>query len=882
MRFSVPERPSLAGLEAKWAERWESDGTYRYQGDLSKSVYSIDTPPPTVSGTLHIGHVLSYTHTDIIARFKRMAGYDVFYPIGWDDNGVPTERRVQNYFGVRCEPELPYQPDFTPPANPGKEQIPISRRNFIELCQRLTEEDEKVFENLWRTIGLSVDWSKTYTTIGHRSQLISQASFLRLVRVGQAYSHESPTLWDVDFRTAISQAELEDRAAPGAYHRVRFSADDGNFVEIETTRPELIPACVGLVAHPDDVRYKSLFGKTVRTPLFGVPVEIHPHPLADPDKGSGIAMVCTFGDLTDVTWWRELSLPTRPLMGRDGRFTSEIPFGSEGWPSSNVEKANANYHEIARKAANGARKRIVELLEESGDLIGEPKPITHPVKYYEKGERPLEIVTSRQWFIRTMDKKERLVQLGQGLNWVPEFMRIRYENWVEGLNSDWNISRQRYFGIPIPIWYPTDADGNPDFSSPILPDESMLPIDPQISTPQGYSETQRDKPNGFTADPDVMDTWATSSLTPQIATGWLRNDEDFARLFPMDLRPQGQDIIRTWLFYTVLRSELEHSVSPWKTAMISGFVLDPDRKKMSKTKGNVVTPMPLAEEYGADALRYWSAGSRPGVDTAADPGQMKVGRRLAIKILNSAKFVFSIASQDLSLEDGLGPVQLEPIDLALLSELDLLIKQATDALDEYDHTRGIELIEKLFWTFCDDFIELVKLRAYGGGTESNLHIASDSESISARIALLTGTSILLRLIAPYLPYATEEAWSWWSAESIHATSWPLPGEPLREAQRIAALLGVGLDTNSSHSSDNLLDITSEVLSLLRRVKTEAKVSVKTPLTQVELLVEPDYLESIGTVMEDLARACVVQGSIALSEGTVGTGRVSLLRANIVS
>jgi len=758
--IALPEKPALEGLESKWTAAWERDGTFRFDATQPRErVFAIDTPPPTVSGSLHVGHVFSYTHADVIARFQRMRGKAVFYPMGWDDNGLPTERRVQNYYGVRCEPSLPYDPDFQPPEKPGKQPIAISRPNFVELCARLTAEDEKVFEQLWRHLGLSVDWSRTYATIGRPAQRVSQAAFLRLLARGAAYQLEAPTLWDVDFRTAVAQAELEDREQPGAYHRIRFARSEGDGIDIETTRPELIPACVALVAHPSDERYKPLFGTTVRTPLFGVSVPVRAHELADPEKGSGIAMICTFGDLTDVTWWRELALPVRAVIAPNGTLRPVV-WGAPGWETDRPAAAQVAYDALATLSASKARTRIVELLRESGDLIGEPRPITHPVKFYEKGDRPLEIITSRQWFIRTMAFQPELLARGRELQWHPSYMQHRYENWVNGLNGDWCISRQRFFGVPFPVWYPVQADGAPDFSRPIVPDESTLPIDPSTDTPPGYEAASRDRPGGFTGDPDVMDTWATSSLTPQIAGGWLEDPDLFSRVFPMHLRPQAHDIIRTWLFDTVLRAELEHRSLPWTNTSISGWVLDPDRKKMSKSKGNVVTPLGLLEEHGSDGVRYWAASGRPGTDTAFDPAQMKVGRRLAIKLLNAAKFALLQA-------EPRGPI-VEPLDRGMLTQLARLVRDSTEQLDAYDYARVLERTESFFWGFCDDYLELVKARRYGDFTPEG--------AASANSAMLVALSTLLRLFAPYLPFVTEEVWSWWQTGSVHRASWPTPEE----------------------------------------------------------------------------------------------------------
>jgi valyl-tRNA synthetase len=793
---SVPDKPALDGLEAVWSVRWEADQVYRFDRSRPReSVYSIDTPPPTVSGSLHVGHVFSYTHADVVARYQRMNGKAVFYPLGWDDNGLPTERRVQNVYGVRCDPSVPYDSSFVPPEKAGKTEIPISRRNFIDLCERLTAIDERAFEDVWRRVGLSVDWSLLYTTISDDSRRVSQRAFLRNLGRGEAYRAEAPTLWDVTFQTAVAQAELEDREYPGAFHRISFHGPAGP-VWVETTRPELLPACVALVAHPDDARYQGLFGGTARTPAFGVEVPVYPHPLAEPDKGSGIAMVCTFGDLTDVTWWRELDLPTRAIIGRNGRLLADPPAGVPAAP----------YAELAGKTVFSARARMVELLRESGDLDGEPRPVTRPVKFYERGDMPLEIVTSGQWYIRNGGRDGRirseLIERGRELSWHPAYMRARYENWVSGLAGDWLISRQRFFGVPFPVWYPLDDAGSPVYSSPIVPlTEDALPVDPASDAPPGYDESRRGVPGGFVADPDVMDTWATSSLTPQIAGRWGTDPDLFARVFPMDLRPQSHEIIRTWLFATVTRSHLEFGSLPWANATISGWILDPDRKKMSKSKGNVVVPTELLAQYGSDAVRYWAASGRYGVDTTFDPGQLKVGRRLAIKILNASKFV-------LSLDGPVGP-PTSPVDRSLLAALEEMVREASAALSSYDHTGALEMIERFFWMFCDDYLELVKTRAYSAGASG----AGDGGA-SARGTLRQALDVLLRLFAPFMPFVTEEAWSWWRDGSVHAAAWP--------SAEVAADAG----------DPAVLATAAAVLGQVRKAKTEAKLSIRAEAAQV--------------------------------------------------
>jgi valyl-tRNA synthetase len=823
--MSVPEKPSIEGLEPKWSERWEKDSVYRFDRARSRDeIFAIDTPPPTVSGSLHIGHVMSYTHTDLVARFQRMRGREVFYPIGWDDNGLATERRVQNHFGVRCDPTVPYDPAFDPaamrPSSP-EEPRPLARGNFIELCARLTGEDERVFEDLFRRLGLSVDWTQTYTTIGEHARRVSQRAFLRLLRRGEAYTAEAPTMWDVDFQTAVAQAEVEDREQEGLYHRLSFERPGGEPIEVETSRPELVPACVALVVNPNDPRSRDLVGATALTPLFRVPVPVLAHPLADPEKGTGVAMICTFGDVTDVTWWRELDLPLRVVVERDGTLGARR-FGDPGWESEDPERANVAMAELAGLPIPKARRRVTELLRDAGRLIGDPQPVRHVVKHYEKGERPLEVITSRQWFVSTLRYRDRLLARGEELLWHPPYMGARYRSWVENLNTDWCISRQRFFGVPFPVWYHLDDLGRPDHADPIVPDEGVLPIDPQDEVPPGFEPAQRGVPGGFAGDPDIMDTWATSSLSPQIAGAWEDDPDLFERVFPMDLRPQAHDIIRNWLFYTVFRADLEHGSLPWWHSAISGFVLDPDRKKMSKSKGNVVVPTDVFEAHGADAVRYWAASARLGVDAAFDERQMRIGRRLAIKILNASRF-------SLSMEAEPGEI-LEPLDLAMLHALAETVTEATTAFEDYDHAKALDVVERAFWGFTDDYLELVKQRAYG---------AHGPEGAGSAVgALRTALGVFLRLLAPFLPYVTEEVWSWWREGSVHRASWPSPDE----------LTGVG------RGDPVVFDVAASVLGEVRKTKALAKVSLRTPVERVRVGDTAERLARLRLAERDLTEA----------------------------
>jgi valyl-tRNA synthetase len=864
---SLPKHFDAEGAEARWGETWQKSGIYHWDPERPREeTFVVDTPPPTVSGSLHVGHIFSYVHTDIQVRHQRMLGQNIFYPMGWDDNGLPTERRVQNLFHVRCDPAEPYQAELAiEPASAkvrkGRARL-VSRRNFIELCQRVTDEDEQAFKDLWQRAGLSVDWREEYATIDEHCRRLSQLSFLDLHHKGHVYNSFAPTMWDVDLQTAVAQAEMQDREVPGAFHKIEFGVEGGDrgFV-IATTRPELLPACVGVAAHPEDERYRDLFGKRAVTPLFRVPVPIFSSELADPEKGTGILMVCTFGDATDVFWWREHSLALRQLVGRSGRL-GEVEFGSEGFESLDPAAANRAYAELAGKSVSQARKAVVELLGDpagsatgaGAPLQGEPESIEHSVRYYERGERPLELVPTRQWFVRLLDKKEALLSKGAEVRWHPAHMGIRYRDWTEGLSLDWCVSRQRYFGVPIPVWYPLDGDGNPEYERPILPDADRLPVDPMIDLPPGRREDERAKPGGFVGEADIFDTWFTSSLSPQIGSHWELDRERHSRLFPGDMRPQSHEIIRTWAFYTIAKALLHEDRIPWKHVVISGWVLDPDRKKMSKSVGNVVTPMPWIEQYGADACRYWAGSARLGTDTAFDEKVIKVGKRLVTKLFNAGKFVLAQGGD-------LHPITSE-LDRAFVRELHALVERATAAFAELEFGRALQETETFFWTrFTDTYLELAKGRARGDG-------ASPEQQGSALATLRLGLSVLLRLFAPTLPYISEEVWSWCFAgetgqPSIHRAPWP------------GAADFAGIDEPASADS---LELAVGTWTAINKAKADGEVAAGREVAELVLAAAPATLEALGPLLPDVLAAARVASHRLEPDADAAPGSVSVTSA----
>lgn len=867
----IPKKYKHKDLEANWKEQWRQDEVYSWDPSKSREeTFVVDSPPPTVSGSLHIGHVFSYTHQDLLVRYQRMKGKNICYPMGWDDNGLPTERRVQNLFRVKCDPSIPYDPDFKPERRKKGPVQEISRQNFIEACAQVTAEDEAAFEDLWRTLGLSIDWELQYATIDDHCRRVSQSSFLEMVEKGFAYSTEAPTMWDVDFQTAVAQAEVEDKMRPGKFHDIRFTIEGGGDFVISTTRPELLPACIAVVAHPDDERYQPLFGKHAITPLFDAKVPIMASDHADPEKGTGILMVCTFGDSADVDFWKHSGLPIKQVIGRSGVMLPVV-FGEGNFSSEDPEKAQKNYNELAGLPIKKAKARVAELLaadqlpDGSCPLVSEPREIEHPVKFYEKGDRPLEFVPTRQWFVRLLEHKDALKKQGSKIQWHPSFMETRYQHWVEGLNLDWCISRQRYFGVPFPVWYPLDEHGECKFEEPIFATPDMLPVDPMSMVPAGYSEEQRGQPNGFRGDPDVMDTWATSSLTPQIVSHWSVDEERHNKLFPNDIRPQSHEIIRTWAFYTIVKAWIHNNDIPWRHVVISGWILDPDRKKMSKSVGNVVTPHHLLEDYSSDGVRYWASRARLGADTAFDEGVLKIGKRLCTKLFNASRFVLSQLERVEADIDALGvDLITEEVDRDFFSRLKKTAIDAGKAFEKFDYAQALEVSEKQFWAFCNDYLELVKKRSY-----------ADEDSPARQSALATlcqSLKMFLRLFAPFLPYITEEIWSWRFARgegkdaSIHRAKYPC-------AEEYAAL--------SEPTKMGCYDAGVEVLTKIRSAKTEGKRNLRWPVATLKVEGNAQSLESLKAALSDVIGAGSVDSEgIELLEGAAEGGELFAVQAEL--
>ena len=768
----LANRYEFQDVEPRRIAAWQRAGVYEWNAEEGRGdAFIIDTPPPTVSGTLHIGHVFSYTQTDIIARFQRMRGRNVFYPIGFDDNGLPTERLVEKVRDIKA--------------------ASLSREEFIAICNDVVVDAESEFRDLFRRIALSVDWKLEYQTISAFSRKISQMSVLDLYRKGHLYRRPEPSLWDPADRTALAQAEIVDKELDGIMHDVRFMLEGGGDLTIASTRPELLAACGAVMIHPEDPRAPALLGRKAITPLFGVPVPIIEDERVNPEKGTGMVMCCTFGDTTDIDWWKRYQLPLRIVVDLSGRLIPLDGLGGPDWPSVDAARGRAVGAELAGLTAKQARKKIGDMLKEDGALL-KAEPIRHTVPCAERSGAPLEILVTPQWFVRLLDKKEALIEIGRRIDWKPDYMRERYESWVTNLKWDWCISRQRYFGVPLPFWY-SKRPGEEGKILPPHPDD--LPVNPLVDLPRGYSREEVEP------DHDVMDTWATSSVSPQLnshaVTPELSIDLDrHARLFPAHLRPQAHEIIRTWAFYTIAKSLLHEGKAPWETAAISGWCLAEDRTKMSKSKGNIVNPIGLLDKFGADPVRYWTATSRLGQDTAFSDNVLQNGKRLVTKLWNASRFV---AGHLEHLEDratvGSAAADIAAgrikgaLDQAILARLGSLIEAVTAHFEAYDYADALRETERFFWDgFCDNYLELVKNRAYG-------EVGDPDGRQSAIRTLNYVLDTVLRLFAPFIPFVTDELHGAIFEGSVHARGgWPnasqFPANPaaIEAADRVVAVL----------------------------------------------------------------------------------------------
>ncbi len=754
-------------LEAqkKWRRKWQESGIYNWDEKNKKrgENFVIDTPPPTVSGLLHMGHVFSYTQTDFVARYKRMRGFNVFYPIGFDDNGLATERLVEKIRDIKA----------------GQ----MHREEFRKVCQEVVVEAEEQFRELFSTIALSVDWRQEYQTVSGDVIKISQMSFLDLIKRGFCTRKLGPSFWDVVDKTAVAQAEIEDKEKQGIMYDIAFGMQGGKELVIATTRPEMIAACVAIFYHPEDERYASLQGQNAISPVFGAQVPILPDIEVEMEKGTGLVMCCTFGDVKDVQWWKTYELPTKQVIDLNGRMFN----------------TNALLDGMTVKEA---RSKMLEMLEASGVLRGQ-KPVVQFVKCAERSGAALEIIPTAQWYVRLLDQKANLIAKGRQCQWNPEYMRVRYENWVEGLNQDWCISRQRYFGVPFPVWY-SKRPG--EEGKILLADVSQLPCDPTLTAPLGYTIDE------VVPETDVMDTWATSALTPQINahginTEFMVDAERFAQLYPADLRPQAHEIIRTWSFYTIAKSMLHADTIPWHQLMISGWCLAADKTKMSKSKGNVVTPQALLEDKSVDVVRYWASNSKLGVDIIYSEEVFKTGARLVNKLCNAfnfgslhlSKLVGTPTTAKLDIAHG---VIYEDMDLWIIGRLGQVISKMEEEFEQFDYAEARQVLEAFFWNdLCDNYLEIAKVRFY-----NELQPNAKAQQ-SALYALYHTLKTVLRLFAPFMPYVCDELnEEFFASTSVHTRgSWPnaadlrAPDAALQQGNAVVAILELVRKYKSIHS-----------------------------------------------------------------------------------
>lgn len=729
----------------------------------------MDTPPPTVSGKMHIGHTYSYAHEDFIARYRRMKGENVFFPFGTDDNGLPTERLVEKLKNVRANK--------------------MKRQEFIDLCNETLKEIRPEFTMDWKKVGMSCDFSKIYSTIDDNCRRISQSFFADLHKKGKVYRREAPVVWCPHCQTAIAQAELEDREQEAYFSDLKFKLPGKKDLIISTTRPELLSSCVAIFVHPDDKRYKKIIGRKAQVPIFGNRVEILPDKKVDMNKGSGAVMCCTFGDKTDVEWFKEYKLPLAISLEKFGKMTKQAK-------------------KYAGLGIKEARKEIIKDLKGKSLLISQKK-ITHSVNIHERCKTEVEILNSEQWYIKILDQKKKFLELGKKITWHPPFMRSRYDNWVENLGWDWCISRQRFFGIPFPVWYCRKC------GEVKIAEESDLPIDPISDKPRG--KCAKCGSITFAPEKDVMDTWATSSLSPQLALSLFFNRKTSGKMMPMNLRPQAHDIISTWLFYTIVRSWCHFENIPWEKVMVSGHVLDEHGRKMSKSLGNVVAPQAIIEKYGADALRFWSAGRSLGQDINYSEEEINTGRKTTTKLWNAGRFMAMNVkkAQLLKTKD-----HLEPADIWILDELNKTIAKTTDAFEKYAYARAKEAIDDFFWSrFADYYVEFVKYRFFGEDEKSKNAAAKTLGTVFYNI---------IKMYAPIMPFVTEEIFQTYfkhleKAKSIHISKWP---EEIRISKKMdiadfaSALKAV--DEIRKHKTKKNISLGEEIQSLKLKTKVNLK------------------------------------------------------------
>ncbi len=757
--MELPVHYNAKESEAKWLQFWIDEGIYRFDPDSSKELFAIDTPPPTVSGKMHIGHSFSYSHQDFIARFKRMSGKNVFYPFGTDDNGLPTERLIEKENNVRS--------------------TKMGRKEFIDLCLKTLERIRPAFVADWKRLGMSCDWTIFYSTINDHCRSISQRSFIELYEKGRVYRKRRPFMWCPECRTAIAQVEMKDKEKSSKLVHIRLDTDKKEKIIIATTRPEMMAACVAVYVNPDDGRYKKFIGAKAKIPFFDRQVPVHGNPAVDMDFGTGVVYHCTFGDMTDAEWADTFKTDAIEIMNKDGTLN---------------EKAG----KYKGMKAKDAREAIIIDLEKAG-LIEKTEPTTHAVNVHERCETDIEILQTDQWFIRYLDLKEKFTETGNKLNWHPEHMKNRYDNWVQGLKWDWSISRQRYFGVPFPVWYCKKC------SAIIIADEKYLPVDPLVYKPLKKCACGSDD---FVPENDVMDTWATSSMTPQIAASLF--PKLYGKLYPMSLRPQAHDIITFWLFNTMVKSQLHNGINPWKDVMISGWALDPHGKKMSKSKGNVVEPQAVIDKYSADALRFWAAGAKLGEDLPYQEKDLATGAKTVTKLWNASKF----AIINLSGYDGGKPKKLDATDKWILSKLNRVITECTDALNEYEYSAAKAAVEKFFWhDFADYYLEMVKDRLYNSGGYSS--DATDSARFTIHASLLS----ILKLFAPIMPFVTEEIYQLYfrqfeKAKSIHVSEWPAAGEAYDEEEKLGGMAVEIISALRKYKSDNRMSMNHELERLV--------------------------------------------------------------------